>query len=159
MRKAFIFVTVSLLFLLVLLFTGCASRSDCQPTAKDSTYQPERNKQDYLFKALVCKGVKNCFPLDITDYFLISDTIYLYLTWRDLQKENQVIINWYTPGGKLQDQTIHNFQYHGGTYNTWHHLQLFDNQVRHDEFIGQWTTKIILNNDYVDEKKFLVSYP
>ena len=155
-----IYFIVVLLLMFFPLLKGCVSqKSSASTTTNNVTYKTKSDKLVYLFNALTCKCVENCYPQEITDVFLITDTIYLYLTWQDLKKENKIIIYWYTPGGKLQDQTIHTFQYHSGFYNTWHYLQLFDNQVRLEEFVGHWTAKIVLNNDFVGEKKFSVSYP
>ena len=157
-------VTLPLLFIFVclslLLALGCSQKKDSAKLKNAIEAKISFKNASQTMESIVgCKRVNNDLPQDLTDNFLVSDTIYLYLTWKNLTGENQVTISWYTPRGTLQDQTSYTFHSDGGTSNTWHFLRLFDNQSQLEKFVGEWTAKIILNGNFAAEKKFKVRYP
>jgi len=153
------FITTCFCFTIILLQVGCSSNEIKDIPNKNVNENLNRTSAQFLSDAVTCKGLKDSLPQDLSSDFSVSETIYLYLTWKNLIGKHQINIYWYTPAGKIQDQTTYSFSSNGDTYNTWHHLQLFDNQVRLDNFVGQWTAKIVLNNDLVGEQHFSVSYP
>ena len=150
-----------LLCFLVLILTGCEDQEDQIASARLSPVVPAEKSMFYspLMTPVTCRAIESGVPHDVTDDFLISDTVYLHLTWTGITGESTVEVHWITPGGKVQDKTLYSFYGCGDRDISWHYLKLFDNGKRLEMFVGEWTAHVVLNGRTIGKTHFTLRYP
>ena len=93
---------------------------------------------------------------DLTDTFSpTDDEIVLWISWDRVQGENNGIIEWHTPDGKLYLEDEFQFTATDGTWATWHKLPI----ARTDASLtlGDWIVYISLKGKYMGKKEFKIT--
>jgi hypothetical protein len=93
---------------------------------------------------------------DLTDTFSPSDEeVVLWLSWNRVQGENNGVIEWYTPDGKLYLEDDFKFTAVDGTWATWHRLQIA--RTNASSTLGDWIVYVSLKGKYMGKKKFKIT--
>ena len=108
-------------------------------------------------------------PLRIdTSIFGCSDRIYTMVSVNNLREtKHTLIVDWIDPSGRQREHTVHNFRYFGNSASIWAWLtlhpprgaialRLFNPSVGMREFIGIWTVRITIDNQFLGRAKFEV---
>lgn len=104
------------------------------------------------------------------EVFDCRDTIYIYVTWQDIDKGNHTLTAfWFNPKGKQQEATMYEFYVpqKRSDINSWLWLKLhgatgsklaraFNPQIGYEKFIGKWKVKLYLDNNYLTKRDFVV---
>ena len=100
--------------------------------------------------------------------FNCSDEIYTMVSFSDLRETTHtLIVDWIDPSGRQREHTVHNFRYFGNPASIWAWLTLhpprgalalrhFNPSVGMLEFIGIWTVRITIDNQFLGRAKFEV---
>lgn len=93
---------------------------------------------------------------DLTDTFSPIDTeVVLWLSWNRVQGENNGVIEWHTPDGKLYMEDEFKFTAGDGTWATWHRLPIARTSA--SMTLGDWIVYVSLKGKYMGKKKFKIS--
>ena len=102
------------------------------------------------------------------DVFNCSDRIYMMVAVSNLRETTHtLIVDWIDPSGRQREHTVHNFRYFGNPASIWAWLtlhpprgaialRLFNPSVGMREFIGTWTVKVTIDNQFLGRAKFEV---
>ena len=100
--------------------------------------------------------------------FSCSDRIYTMVSVSDLRETTHtLIVDWIDPNGRQREHTVHNFRYFGNPASIWAWLTLhpprgaialriFNPSIGMREFIGTWTVRITIDNQFLGRAKFEV---
>ena len=100
--------------------------------------------------------------------FNCSDQIYTMVSFSSLRETTHVlIVDWIDPSGRQREHTVHNFRYFGNPASIWAWLtlhpprgaialRLFNPSVGMREFIGTWTVRVTIDNQFLGRAKFEV---
>ena len=100
--------------------------------------------------------------------FNCSDQIYTMVSFSDLHETTHtLIVDWIDPNGRQREHTVHNFRYFGNRASIWAWLtlhpprgsialRLFNPSVGMREFIGTWTVRITIDNQFLGRSNFEV---
>ncbi|MFH1288925.1 MAG: hypothetical protein ABII25_09575 [bacterium] len=89
----------------------------------------------------------------LTDTFSpADDKVILWISWNRVQGENNGVIEWHDPSGKLYLEDEFKFTAADETWATWHELPV----ARTDAALktGDWLVYVALRGKYMGEKKF-----
>lgn len=93
---------------------------------------------------------------DLTDTFSPTDEkIVLWLSWNNVQGENNGVVEWHTPDGKVYLEDDFKFTAADGTWATWHSLALA--RTNASSALGDWIVYISLKGKYFGKKKFKIT--
>jgi len=93
---------------------------------------------------------------DLTDTFSPTDEeVVLWLSWNRVQGENNGIIEWHTPDGKLYLEDEFKFTADDGTWATWHKLPIA--RTNASLTLGDWIVYISLKGKYMGKMKFKIT--
>ena len=102
------------------------------------------------------------------DVFNCSDQIYTMVSFSGLRETTHaLIVAWIDPSGRPREHTVHNFRYFGNPASIWAWLTLhpprgaialriFNPSVGMREFIGTWTVRVTIDNEFLGRAKFEV---
>ena len=100
--------------------------------------------------------------------FNCSDQVYTMIWFSDLRETTHtLIVDWIDPSGRQREHTVHNFRYFGNPASIWAWLTLhpprgaialriFNPSVGMHEFIGTWTVRVTIDNQFLGRAKFEV---
>ena len=100
--------------------------------------------------------------------FNCSDQIYTMVSYSGLRETTHaLIVDWIDPSGRQREHTVHNFRYFGNPASIWAWLtlhpprgaialRLFNPSVGMREFIGTWTVRSTIDNQFLGRAKFEV---
>ena len=101
--------------------------------------------------------------------FNCSDQIYTMVSFSGLRETTHaLIVDWIDPSGRQREHTVHNFRYFGNPASIWAWLtlhpprrgaialRLFNPSVGMREFIGTWTVRVAIDNQFLGRAKFEV---
>ena len=100
--------------------------------------------------------------------FNCSDQIYTMVSFSDLRETTHtLIVDWIDPNGRQREHTVHDFRYFGNPASIWAWLtlhpprgaialRLFNPSVGMREFIGIWTVRITIDNQFLGRTTFEV---
>ena len=100
--------------------------------------------------------------------FNCSDQIYTMVSFSGLRETTHaLIVDWIDPSGRQREHTVHNFRYFGNPASIWAWLtlhpprgaialRLFNPSVGMREFIGTWTVRVTIDNQFLGRAKFEV---
>ena len=100
--------------------------------------------------------------------FNCSDQIYTMVSYSGLRETTHaLIVDWIDPSGRQREHTVHNFRYFGNPASIWAWLtlhpprgaialRLFNPSVGMREFIGTWTVRVAIDNQFLGRAKFEV---
>ena len=100
--------------------------------------------------------------------FNCSDQIYTMVSYSGLRETTHaLIVDWIDPSGRQREHTVHNFRYFGNPASIWAWLtlhpprgaialRLFNPSVGMLEFIGTWTVRVAIDNQFLGRAKFEV---
>jgi len=100
--------------------------------------------------------------------FSCSDRIYTMVSVSDLRETTHtLIVDWIDPSGRQREHTVHNFRYFGNPASIWAWLTLhpprgaialriFNPSVGMREFIGIWTVRIAIDDQFLGRSNFEV---
>jgi hypothetical protein len=93
---------------------------------------------------------------NLTDTFLPSDDkVVLWLSWNRVQGENNGVLEWHTPDGKLYMEDEFKFTAADGTWATWHELPIAKTSA--SLTLGDWVVYVSLKGKFMGEKKFKIT--
>ena len=100
--------------------------------------------------------------------FNCSDQIYTMVSFSGLRETtHSLIVDWIDPSGRQREHTVHNFRYFGNPASIWAWrtlhpprgaiaLRIFNPSVGMREFIGIWTVRVTIDNQFLGRAKFEV---
>ena len=100
--------------------------------------------------------------------FNCSDQIYTMVSFNGLHETTHaLIVDWIDPSGRQREHTVHNFRYFGNPTSIWAWLtlhpprgaialRLFNPSVGMREFVGTWTVRVTIDNQFLGRAKFEV---
>lgn len=92
----------------------------------------------------------------LTETFTPSDDkVVLWISWNRVQGENNGVVEWHDPSGKIYLEDEFKFTASDETWATWHELPI----ARTDAALktGDWLVYITLRGKYMGEKKFKIT--
>ncbi|MDD5772526.1 MAG: hypothetical protein PHX78_03570 [bacterium] len=93
---------------------------------------------------------------DLTDTFYPTDEeIVLWLSWNRVQGENNGVIEWHSPDGKLYQEDDFKFTAAKETWATWHRLPIARTDAART--LGDWIVYVSLKGKYMGKKKFTIT--
>lgn len=92
----------------------------------------------------------------LTDTFSPSDDkTVLWLSWNRVQGENNGVVEWYSPNGKLYMEDEFKFTADNGTWATWHELPIAKTSASLK--LGDWVVYVSLRGKFMGKKKFKIT--
>ena len=100
--------------------------------------------------------------------FNCSDQIYTMVSYSGLRETTHaLIVDWIDPSGRQREHTVHNFRYFGNPASIWAWLtlhpprgaialRLLNPSSGMREFIGIWTVRVTIDNQFLGRAKFEV---
>ena len=100
--------------------------------------------------------------------FSCSDRIYTMVSVSNLRETTHtLIVDWIDPNGRQREHTVHNFRYYGNPASIWAWLtlhpprgaialRLFNPSVGMREFIGAWSVRVTIDNQFLGRAQFEV---
>ncbi|MEW6087404.1 MAG: hypothetical protein AB1498_03805 [bacterium] len=93
---------------------------------------------------------------NLTDTFSpTDDKVVLWLSWNRVRGENNGVIEWHDPDGKVYMEDEFKFTAGDDTWATWHELPIA--RTNASLKLGDWMVYITLRGNYMDKKKFRIT--
>lgn len=92
----------------------------------------------------------------LTDTFSPTDEeVVLWLSWNRVQGDNNGVIEWHMPDGKVYMEDEFKFTANDGTWATWHRMPIARTDA--SMTLGDWIVYISLKGKYMGKKKFKIT--
>lgn len=93
---------------------------------------------------------------DITDTFYpLDEEIVLWLSWNHVQGDNNGVIEWHSPDGKLYQEDEFKFNAPEEAWATWHRLPIARTDAART--LGDWIVYVSIKGKYMGKKKFKIT--